>query len=254
MNLKPKKTVEEGSRTAKDGFANENMIVKEFNNWKNSIYAKEWLKIMNYNLEEIKKVYAKTLHGFKTDVQVEIIAITKKFADYQNLQVKLVSTKSSGFNQVDKRWIKDYSTMWDIPNKIQKNLRLYSGEIQHKMKNTKSKKRLFFNEINEKDKNLILNFFNENKVLIIGDIIKGRGRLAAEWVLVINKSKGKIIRWSLNPMNKIINYLSNGEIIFTKQGNLKLGNVSLQRKGGDNGRPTANMIQFKINPLKFFDI
>jgi hypothetical protein len=253
MKKKNKKTIEEGSKTAKDGFANENMVVREFNNWKNSNYSKEWLKTMGYNLREIKKVYSKTLHGFKTDVQVEIIT-TREFVEYLNLQVKLVSTESSGFNQVDKRWIKNYSTLWNIPIKIQEILKLYSGELPHKIKNTKSKKRLFFDEFNKEDKNLILKFFNEKKNLIINDIIKGRGRMAAEWVLVINKSKGKIIRWSLNSINKIINYLSSREIIFTKQGNLKLGNVSLQRKGGDNGRPTANMLQFKINPLKFFDI
>ena len=35
MKKKNKKTIEEGSKTAKDGFANENMVVREFNNWKN---------------------------------------------------------------------------------------------------------------------------------------------------------------------------------------------------------------------------
>lgn len=28
----------------------------------------------------------------------------------------------------------------------------------------------------------------------------------------------------------------------------------MQRKGGDNGRETANMLQFKINPTKLFDL
>ena len=135
MKKKNKKTIEEGSKTAKDGFANENMVVREFNNWKNSNYSKEWLKTMGYNLREIKKVYSKTLHGFKTDVQVEIIT-TREFVEYLNLQVKLVSTESSGFNQVDKRWIKNYSTLWNIPIKIQEILKLYSGELPHKIKNT----------------------------------------------------------------------------------------------------------------------
>jgi hypothetical protein len=27
----------------------------------------------------------------------------------------------------------------------------------------------------------------------------------------------------------------------------------MQRKGGDNGRDTANMLQFKINPVQLFN-
>ncbi|WP_420323777.1 hypothetical protein [Mesomycoplasma ovipneumoniae] len=29
---------------------------------------------------------------------------------------------------------------------------------------------------------------------------------------------------------------------------------TIQRKGGDNGRPTTNMLQFKIDPTELFDI
>ena len=36
--------------------------------------------------------------------------------------------------------------------------------------------------------------------------------------------------------------------MITKQGNLKIGRITMQRKGGDGGRETAKMLQFKINP------
>ena len=29
--------------------------------------------------------------------------------------------------------------------------------------------------------------------------------------------------------------------------------ITMQRKGGDNGRETAKMLQFKINPVQLFD-
>jgi len=32
-----------------------------------------------------------------------------------------------------------------------------------------------------------------------------------------------------------------------------MGKITMQRKGGNNGRPIANMLQFKINPAKLFD-
>ena len=53
-------------------------------------------------------------------------------------------------------------------------------------------------------------------------------------------------------MNFILNYFGNGEITITKQGNIKIGKIGLQRKGGDGGRETANMLQFKINPCQLF--
>lgn len=39
-----------GSKTAKDGFANENDVVSKFNNWQSDEFAKEWLQAMNYSL------------------------------------------------------------------------------------------------------------------------------------------------------------------------------------------------------------
>lgn len=40
-----------------------------------------------------------------------------------------------------------------------------------------------------------------------------------------------------------------GEVVFSLQGSLKIGKVTMQRKGGDGGRESAKMLQFKINPL-----
>ena len=44
-------------------------------------------------------------------------------------------------------------------------------------------------------------------------------------------------------------YDKKGPVEITRQGNLKIGRITMQRKGGDGGRETAKMLQFKINPL-----
>ena len=44
------------------------------------------------------------------------------------------------------------------------------------------------------------------------------------------------------------------DVEVTKAGNLKIGRITMQRKGGDNGRDTANMLQFKINPVQLFEL
>jgi hypothetical protein len=256
-NKSSRKAVLLGSKTAKAGFKNEDFIINEFNNWTGSDIAKESLIKMGYVLKEIKNVFAIKIHGYKTDVQIEVIVITKRVADFQNLQVKLVSNESSGGNQIDKRWLDKYKEMWDIPEDVLEILKLYTGEKKHDRLDTRDKRRLFLDEVEESDKDKILKFFSENKILVLNDIIKGRGKFAAEWIMVINKKKKnskKVLRWCILPINKVINYFNKGRVEITNRGNLKIGKVTGQRKGGDGGRTTSQMLQFKINPLLCFEI
>lgn len=52
----------------------------------------------------------------------------------------------------------------------------------------------------------------------------------------------------------IKHYFADGKVQISPKGSIKLGKVTLQRKGGDSGRPTANMLQFKIDPTELLDI
>lgn len=70
-------------------------------------------------------------------------------------------------------------------------------------------------------------------------------------MLVILKLKDNAtIEWALEPINKVLNHFGNGVISISPRGSFKIGNITIQRKGGDNGRLTANMLQFKINPAE----
>lgn len=241
-----------GSKIAKDGFKNERDIANKFINWKNDTEAQQWLKTMGYNLNEIEYVYAEVLHGYKTDVQVQVTIKLKNIIDAQNLQVKLVSNVN-GFNQIDKRWIKNYAEMWEMPNNIVKLLKYYTGELEPYKKNTRDTRRMFMDEFSEQEQNEIIDYFEQNKMLIILDIVKGRGKFAAEWILVAQKYED-IFRWILKPINVAINHYSEGRVEVTNRGNLKIGRIGMQRKGGDAGRKTANMLQFKVDPVELFDL
>jgi len=243
--------IEKGSKTAKDGFKNESFVVDEFNNWYNSSLAKEWLMKMNYNIEEIESVKAQKIKGsFKADVQVEIkIEIKlKNLVDIQNLQVKLVSNPK-GFNQIDKRWLKNYKEMWNIPNDVYELLQYFVGEKVPKVENPQDSRRMFINEFSSDEQQKILDFFENHKTLIITDILKGRGKFSAEWMLVILKL-GDELKWALEPINYVLNYFGNGDVKITPRGSIAIGKITIQRKGGDAGRQTANMLQFKINPAE----
>ncbi len=241
-----------GSKIAKDGFNNEKDIANKFINWKSDIEAQQWLKTMGYKLDDIEYVYAEVLHGYKTDVQVQVTIKLKNIIEAQNIQVKLVSNQK-GFNQIDKRWIRNYASMWKIPDNIVKLLQYYTGELPPYKDDTKDKRRMFMNEFSDNEQKEIIDYFEQNKMLIILDIVKGRGILAAEWILVAQKYEG-MFRWILKPINVAINHYSEGKVEITNRGNLKIGRITMQRKGGDSGRETANMLQFKVDPIELFDV
>lgn len=206
---------------------------------------------MEYKLNEIEFIKAIILSGFKADVQVQITIKLKEAIDAENIQVKLVSNLK-GFNQIDKRWIDKYTEMWNIPTDISTLLKEYTGEIPPRIKNPKNTRRTFANEFEEENQDKLLNWLNQNKSLIVSDILKGRGKFSAEWMLVAQKIDNKA-RWVLKPMNYCLNFFGNGEIVISARGTFKIGKITMQRKGGDGGRPTANMLQFKINPAELFD-
>ena len=242
-----KKLVKRGSSTAKNGFRNEDDVVKKFNNWKIDEDAQNWLKIMDYDLDKIEKVKAIKISGsHKTDVQVKIKIYLKDAIAAENISVKLVSNPS-GFNQIDKRWVDKYAELWGIPENIVKSLKLFTGEIKPRKKKLKDPRRIFFDEMNNTSKKDVVNFFESNKFLVIADILKGRDKLAASWMLIYIKPENS---WTLLPISVIINFYGNGKIRITNKGSIKIGRITMQRKGGDGGRPTANMLQFKINPAE----
>lgn len=243
--------VELGSQTAKNGFKNEQDICDKFMHWQQDIEAQKWLRIMNYNLEDIENVRAVVLHGYKADVNVQVQIKLKTAVDTENIQVKLVSNKR-GFNQVDKRWLKNYKELWNIPAAVYKALQYFTGELPPYKKNTRDVRRMFLDEMTNQDRDLILGWFAVNKTLILSDIIKGRGQFSAEWILVAQKVDDNA-RWVLKNINEALQHYSEGKVSMTPRGSIKMGRITIQRKGGDHGRNTANMLQFKLDPTELFE-
>ena len=242
-----------GSRTAKGGFANEQDVVDRFNNWKTDTLTQEWLAGMNYKIDDIEFVKASKVKGqYKADIQVRITILIKLKSqeDLQNLQVKLVSNPQ-GFNQIDKRWVDKYVELWNIPRDIVKILKLFTGEIAPTKNDLRDSRRMFLDEMSESDQNKLINFIKENKILIVSDLLKGRGEFSADWTLVILKVNGENA-WVLKSINHVMNIFGSGDVRITREGSLKIGKIGMQRKGGDGGRDTAKMLQFKINPVELF--
>lgn len=241
--------VERGSQTAKNGFRNEDEIRDKFNNWKLDADARAWLAAMNYKVSEIESVVAAKPHGEKADVEVAITS-TDGRTYRQGISIKLVSSPA-GFNQIDKRWLANYAKMWNMPADVVTALKLFVGETPPTRAGRNSK-RMFLNELDPTMQKAVVDFFTANKDEIVSDLFSGDGVHDADWVMVALKATDTP-RWIIRSSADTIKFFGDGKVEITRNGNLKIGRVRLQRKGGDAGRDTAKMLQFKINPVQLFD-
>jgi len=142
--------------------------------------------------------------------------------------------------------------MWNIPENITEALKLFTGEIKPGRKNLKDPRRMFLDEMEAKTQKFIVDFFSKNKILIISDILKGSDEFPVNWMMVVLKKKSEKPEWALKHINYVLNVFGSDDVRITAQGSLKIGKITMQRKGGDAGRETSKMLQFKINPMELF--
>ena len=113
---------------------------------------------------------------------------------------------------------------------------------------------MFMDEMNPQYRGAILTFFNENKNEVLTDIFKGRGPFAANWILVTRYDQNSDeTSWVLSDMDHALDVFGEGPAVMTKRGSIYIGQVTVQRKGGDGGRDTAKMLQFKASPCLLFE-
>ena len=266
-----------GSKTAKGGFSNEKNIYEKFLNWQEDKNAQEWLELMGYDYTKIKRIdvihipprinlttaielgitkekYEESIKFKKADIQIRLEILIGGVFYVENISLKKAN-KNSAFNQVDKRAIDTYQKMWNFNDNIAKWLKLFTGEYNPKEyideigQNPRNHKRIFFSEMPKHIREEIIDFFIKNKTLVICDILKGRGGLSADWFLVTENDNNHI-RWILKDINFVLNHYSRGDVVITPRGSLKIGRVTMQRKGGT---PDPTSLQFKINPLSLFE-
>ena len=244
----PEAKVELGSQTARNGFKNETEIQNKLNSWRSDRDAQAWLAAMNYRLETIESVLATKPHGEKADVEVRIK--TARGETIEGISIKLVSSPN-GFNQIDKRWLSHYVKMWNIPAAVAESLKLFLGETSP-AKPGRDPNRMYLNELDAVQQKAVVDFFSANRSKIVHDLFQGNGPHTAGWIMVAYKA-AEPTRWTIRRVDDAIKFFGDGSVEITSHGNLRIGRITMQRKGGDAGRETAKMLQFKINPVELFD-
>jgi len=270
-----------GSKTAKGGFGNEKAICKKFNSWKKDKEAQEWLQIMGYNIKKLDSVkaiqvptrikkshlskfgvseeeYEQFVRFKKADAQIRIIIKIGNILKVENLSLKKANSDAN-YNQIDKRTVDFYQEMWRFDDEITLWLKLFTGEIIPKSQKKligkikpKDKRRLFLTEMPEVIQKKIIQFFKKNKILVVSDIIKGRGGLSAGWMLVTRPNKQEnTTTWILKNINTVMNFFGSDDVEISPGGSLHIGKITMQRKGGT---PDPTKLQFNIKPCKLFNL
>ena len=270
-----------GSKTAKGGFANEKAICEKINFWRKDVEAQEWLKIMGYDIGKLNSVkaiqiptrikksdlskfevkeeeYGQFVRFKKTDAQIRIIIKIGNILKIENLSLKKANSNAD-YNQIDKRAVEVYRDIWNFDDEIAFWLKLFTGELEPKIYSGqtgiikfKDRRRLFLNEMPEIIQKKIISFFKKNRIMVISDIIKGRGGLSADWILITKfNPKNETTTWTLRDINVAMNFFGSGEIYVSPGGSLHIGRVTMQRKGGT---PDPTKLQFKMKPCQLFEI
>jgi hypothetical protein len=194
----------------------------------------------------------------KADAQIRIIIKIGNILKIENLSLKKANSDAD-YNQVDKRTIDSYQEMWGFDNEITLWLKLFTGESSPKLYSKligkiklRDKRRLFIDEMPEGIQDKIIDFFKRNRIIVVSDILKGRGGLSANWMLVTRYNKSNdTTTWILKDINTAMNFFGGGDVVISPKGSFYIGRITLQRKGGT---PDPTKLQFKIKPCDLFEL
>lgn len=238
------------AKAALGGFRNEDWVVAEFSNWHRSHWAKSWLKTMGYDHANIEHLCAQTTRKMGYMNKADVLVLVED-------QVEWVSVKkfTASFNQIDKRWVDKYAENWHMPQNIVDILKKYCGEEGYRPTDlhdeTADPRRYKMNELSAEERQKVSDFLAANQKKISRDVISGSGKASAKWMLIVEERNDSPYQSAIIPISQVIRFCA-GDCSITKKGNLKLGRLTIQRKGGDGGEKTAQMLQFKFSPKDLF--
>ena len=230
-----------GSRTAKAGFREERLVSQMISNCDIDPLGMELACRMGVFNDGFRLHGCEVVSGSKSD-----IVITKERGgeiERVGVQVKLVSNRR-GFNQIDKRWVSSYADAWGMPSSVAGSLMKFTGESRPTEGTTRDNRRYFADELGGEEVSELVNFFNENSCKISSTIFTDKS--GPHWYVIADRSMGDVV-YNVYDVGEVISFYF-GDMNPTKRGSFRLGRVTMQRKGGDSGRRTANKLQFKIDP------
>ncbi|MHA1821952.1 MAG: hypothetical protein ACTSVC_15875 [Promethearchaeota archaeon] len=258
--------VKRGSRTAKGGFLNEEIILKYFKEWKTNKYGKRFLKEIckyeriDFNLVKEINVNRVGGKGGKADLVLEIPLFNKR------LGISLKKQEEQGYNHIDRRSAQFFAEKFKFSDIAKLGLYKYCGvegysplelfeskkiseEEYSALKDTplkgkthrEGKGHFYFYELTKDEQKALLDEFKNKQIQILNFILKGEGKFKADYLIITKHIGEDQYLFYLEPINKTIER-AKGTVTPSKRGTIHMGKITIQRKGGTGG---ATQIQFK---------
>lgn len=226
------------SNTAKNGFKEEENMIKDLNNNEELHIAFE-----TFINKKITKTFAKYADNHsKIDIN-----------NIDNICIQVKKYKKGQFGQVDRHWIDEIINKIPLMKNIEKylkNLCEYPlkecGKIIDK---SKSIKKLNNTNYTNDELNTFLKNINERKKEILKFAFCGYSEACPQYLCGVeydkNNKRNKIIIYNIID---VLTYLEQFDFKIKKSETvIELGDCfTLQRKGGDGGKKSSNQLQFKL--------
>ena len=236
------------SEGARGGFKNEAEVIGLLNSFDPVTFP--WLEAMGFDISRITQVIAeKGRHKTKPDVVVRVLYKSEKVPNEARISVKKQSS-TRGFNQVDRGdVVRRYKVLWPMmPEKTVLGLKYFTGLLPP-IGNSRNHARMFLDELPTELLSPVISFFEQNKSLVIKDLLAGREPDQADFFMSTD-SRGLSV---VAPMAQVLRSAAEGPVALSPRGSLMIGKILAQRKGGDGGRDTAKNLQFKADPLQLIE-
>ncbi len=181
-----------------------------------------------------------------------VLCDTDEDKDYAFISLKCCMKFDTAFNQIKRCSIASFKEEFDAPSDVVDILNKY----------TEGKKKLLPGNYSPKELNRLLEFLHENQRPLLASAFTGQDKKPkANWLLL---HQWKFPNWRRNiarkdrsfliSMQKILALFNEIEVTYTKRGTITFGaGVTLQRKGGDKGKDSANDLQFKLRIKQLLD-
>lgn len=170
--------------------------------------------------------------------------------EYAFISLKCCKDFDTAFNQIKRCNLGRFREEFSVPEDVIAILKKY----------TVGKKKLLTGNYTQSELDRLLEFLNSKRRHLLTSAFTGkRKQIQANWLLHHQwtppdwrKNIARKDRSFLISMQKILAIFNEIEVTYTKRGTITFGTgVTLQRKGGDKGKDSANDLQFKlrIKPL-----
>ena len=205
------------SQIAKNGYLEEERVLNELNKLRNTIH-----------------------HRVPGNLKTDIISEDKTF----RAQVKKSSPKR--FQQVLRTWT---STLTDAVPSLKPIEHILKYLCELPVQNGKCVgQRVKLTNAN--DNQVLINILNANKRAIVEYVLLGDIPDMQPTHLIIALYKKNVRTVITKTMHEVIDEICSNDFKIRKsQTVIELGKLTIQRKGGDGGKKSANQIQFKLVPF-----